>query len=118
MRVVKLESTKAKAGFAKLPERARNGDVALTRHGRIQAYVLSPDRYASLVGIAEVGKDELQKLDEEFEALVARMQTPRQQKAIQAIATLPLSEILAQGALKARTRKTAKRRQGARSVAS
>lgn len=110
MSVVKLESTKAKSGFAKLPARAKTGDVAITRHGRVQAYVLSPDRYQSLVGIAEVGKNSLEKLDDELDALFARMQTASHRKVVHALETLPLSDILAAGARKLRVPKRRARR--------
>jgi PHD/YefM family antitoxin component YafN of YafNO toxin-antitoxin module len=109
MSVVKVESTKAKGEFARLPKRARASDVAITRHGRIQAYVLSPDRYQSLVAIAEVGKDSLEKLDDELDALFARMQTASHRKVVHALETLPLSDILAAGALKPRARKRGRR---------
>lgn len=96
--LVKLESTKAKAAFAKLPARAASSDVAITRHGRIQAYVLSPDRYTSLVSVAEVGADPLRKLEDEFKALVEGMQKPAHRRAVHELGTLPLGEILRIGA--------------------
>jgi len=102
--VTKVEATKAKSGFAKLPAQAQANDVAITRHGRIQAYVVSPDRYTSLVSTSRVAEEPLKKLEDEFEALVARMQGESHRRAVRALETLPLSEILAAGARSAKHR--------------
>lgn len=98
MSVVKVEATRAKSTFAKLPARARASDLAITRHGHVQAYVVSPDRYRALVSASSLGKGALQKLDDDFEAMVAAMQTSAHQKAVKSIETLPLEQILASGA--------------------
>lgn len=108
--IVKLEATKAKARFAALPAKAQESDVAITRHGRIEAYVLSPERYAHLAAIDRVGGDVMQQLDADFEASVARMQSAAHARAIKRIASAPLDEVLATStskkpACKPRTRK-------------
>lgn len=95
--IVEIESTKAKAGFASLPERAKSGDLAITRHGRVQAYVLSPERYAHLAAIDHVGTDLMQTLDGDFESLVTRMQSPVHARAVQALVSAPLEIVLAGG---------------------
>src|SRR5688572_29739353 len=100
MTVLKVESTKAKSGFAHLPAQARSNDVAITRHGRVQAYVVSPDRYQSLTAVAEVDRDALQRLQDEFDTLVAGMQGTAHARAVDAVERLPLGRILAEGALK------------------
>lgn len=92
--IIKLESAKAKAAFSKLSSQAASSDVAITRHGRVQAYLLSPDRYTSLVSVAEVGADPLQKLEDEFKALVEGMQKQPHRRAIEKLRSLPLEEIL------------------------
>jgi len=111
--VFKIESTKAKSGFAALPRQAKARDVAITRHGQVQAYVLSPERYDHLSSIARMGEDVMQKLDNEFDALVARMQTPAHQRAVERIAAEPLSTILASGALAKPPRKNRYRKKSA-----
>lgn len=95
--IIKLEATKAKARFAALPTQAQAHDVAITRHGRVEAYVLSPERYAHLAAIDRVGADALQKLDAAFAAQVARMQTVPHARATERLATAPLATILAAG---------------------
>lgn len=95
--IVQLEATKAKARFAALPAKARTHDVAITRHGRIEAYVLSPQRYAHLAAVDRVGADVMAKLDAGFDAQVARMQTAAHRRAVDRIASAPLAEIVAAG---------------------
>lgn len=96
--ILKIESTKAKARFAALPRQARDQDVAITRHGRIEAYVLSPERYTQLASVARVGADAMATLDAGFDALVARMQTPAHARAVARAANAPLDAILAPSA--------------------
>lgn len=111
--VRKIESTKAKSGFAALPRQAKSRDVAITRHGQVQAYVLSPERYDHLSSVARIGEDVMQKLDGEFDALVARMQTPVHRRAVERIASEPLSAILASGAMAKPARKKLARKKSA-----
>lgn len=108
--ILKVESTKAKARFASLPKQAQAQDLAITRHGRIEAYVLSPERYAHLASIARVGADTMAGLDADFDALVARMQTPAHTRAVARIASAPLEAVLTAGmsATKKRVRKLRK----------
>ncbi len=96
--MVKIETGKAKATFSEIKKRAQTQDIAITRHGKIEAYLISPDRYSSFVSIAEVGPDPLRKLEDEFKALVAGMQTPVHRRAMRKLRTLPLEEILRIGA--------------------
>ena len=106
---VKVESTKAKMRFGQLEDRAESKDVIVTDHGRRKFVVIAPRRYDALLAIARVGKDRLQQLDEEFQVLVAGMQGKRHAKAAASLASRPLSEILARGAMRADPRKAAVR---------
>lgn len=106
---MKVESTKAKARFGQLEDRAEKKDVIVTDHGRRKFVVIAPKRYDALLAIERVGKDRLQQLDEDFEALVAGMQGKAHARAAAGLATRPLSEILARGALRAKPRKVAAR---------
>lgn len=94
----KIETGKAKASFSEIKKRAQTQDIAITRHGKVEAYMISPDRYSSFVSISEVGPDPLRKLEDEFKALVAGMQTPSHRRAMRGLRTLPLREILRVGA--------------------
>lgn len=103
--ILKIESTRAKSRFAALPKQAKSRDVAITRHGHVQAYVLSPERYDHLASIDRAGEDVLDKLDRQFDALVSRMQSPDHRRAVDRIASAPLSTILAVGIQEKPTRK-------------
>lgn len=105
---LKIESTKAKARFASLPAQAKTRDVAITRHGRIQAYVLSPERYAHLSSVDHAGADVMRKLDDEFDALVARMQSTTHTRISERLATEPLEAIIADAASSKPARKPRK----------
>ncbi|MGH8191976.1 MAG: hypothetical protein ACREP2_11070, partial [Rhodanobacteraceae bacterium] len=95
---IEIEATKAKTRFAALTGEARRRDVAITRHGRIEAYVLSPERYGYLTAVADVGEDVMHDFRDRFDALYRRMQTQTQTRAMARIAAAPLAEILAAGA--------------------
>lgn len=93
--ILELESTKAKARFASLAKQAKTRDVAITRHGHVQAYVLSPERYAHLAAIDTIGTHAMQQLDQDFEALVARMQSGAHARAADKLASIPPDAVLA-----------------------
>lgn len=117
MSIVKVEATRAKSSFAELHARAQRTDVAITKHGHVQAYLVSPNRYRLLEAVSGPGQTTLRKLDEAFDAMVVRMQQEPHRKAVEAIETMPLSKILETGALAAKgPRKPAKGRGVARTA--
>lgn len=111
--ILEIESTKAKAKFAALPTQAKAADVAITRHGRVQAYLLSPERYAHLAAVDKVGGDVLRNLDDDLDALVARMQSAAHARAADRISAAPLADILAAGVKPKPARKQRKRKASA-----
>lgn len=108
MSVVKVEATKAKSTFAELHARAQTVDVAITKHGHVQAYLVSPRRYRLLDAVSGSGQTTLRKLDEAFDEMFARMQQEPHRKAVEAIEAMPLSTILANGAMAKAPRKPAR----------
>ena len=60
---------------------ADEGVIAITRYGKVEAYVLSPERYGALTGEPE---RELDLLTEYFDELVAQMQGPKARAAARA----------------------------------
>ncbi|HUR40046.1 MAG TPA: type II toxin-antitoxin system Phd/YefM family antitoxin [Verrucomicrobiae bacterium] len=108
----KIETGKAKAAFSQIKKRAQTQDVAVTRHGKVEVYMVSPERYERFLGVAEAAPDSLKKLEDEYRRMFEKMQSPGAQKAYRELATLPLEEILARGALRkkpARTKRNASR---------
>lgn len=108
--ILEIESTRAKAKFAALPTQAKAADVAITRHGRVQAYLLSPERYAHLSAVDKVGGEVLRSLEDELDARMARMQSAAHARAVDRITTAPLTDILAAGRKAKPARKPRKRK--------
>ena len=77
-----VTATKVKNEFGAILERAAlSGAVAITRHDMPKAVLLSYDEFASLV---KARSHTLGDLSAEFDGFLARMQTPRARKGMQA----------------------------------
>jgi antitoxin Phd len=77
--VESFTATAAKNSFGQVLDLALSkGMVAITRRQKPRAILLALDQYEALVARVE---DPLETLREEFDALVARMQTPKAKKA-------------------------------------
>ncbi len=98
MGVLRIEATKAKAGFSKLPEKARSRDLEITRHGRVQGYFIAPDQYQRLKSLERADATELERLEHEFQAMVKHMQGAKHRKAVELIKHVDLATILEVGA--------------------
>ncbi len=71
---ITVSSTQAQNEFGRLLDSTRKDrEVMITRHGIPRAVLMSVDRYNMLVAAEGAGLD---TLTEEFDALLARMQTP------------------------------------------
>ncbi len=88
--VESYSATEAKNSFGRLLERTMAGGmVAITRHHQPRAVLLSIDEYQALV--AKVA-DPIDRLRGDFDALVARMQTPAAKAAGDALFSAPEDE--------------------------
>jgi prevent-host-death family protein len=77
-----VTATEAKNEFSRILERATHtGAVAITRHATAKAVLLSYDEFESLVNARS---RTLENLGNEFDDLLARMQTPKAKKGIRA----------------------------------
>ena len=75
-----VAATKAKNEFGAILDRATHcGAVAITRHDRPRAVLLSYDEFESLV---QARSNTLDNLGTEFDTLLARMQTPKAGKGM------------------------------------
>ena len=97
--MLKIETGRAKAAFSELKKRARTEDVAITKHGKVEAYLVSPERYDRFLAVSEAAPDSLKKLEDEYQRRFEQMQTPYAHKVLSEMKTKPLAEILAEGAL-------------------
>ena len=92
----------AKKEFGKVLELAmRGGRVFITKHATPKAVVLSVDDFTALTGAAERTLD---TLSGEFDALLARMQTPRARAGLKAAFDASPKEIGAAAVAAARKR--------------
>lgn len=75
--VAEFSATQLKSGAADLLEGvARHGAVALTKHGKAKAYVLSPEEFEEYQALLKQRPNVLDALDAEFEEMFKRMQGP------------------------------------------
>ena len=80
--VPSVAATKAKNEFGAILDKATHGGaVAITRHDTPKAVLISYDEFQSLVRARSRTLDDL---GSEFDALLARMQTPRAKKGMKA----------------------------------
>jgi prevent-host-death family protein len=93
-----IAATKVKNEFGAILEKATlGGAVAITRHDTPKAVLLSYDEFESLV---KVRSQTLDALGSEFDNLMARMQTPKARKGMEAAFNSPPAK-LARAAVKA-----------------
>jgi len=90
-RVVTVSSTEAQNALGDLLDRVGKGArVIVTRYNRRQAVILSAEEYDTLLAEEEV---DLSSLEQEFDQLVARMQTPEHRGAVEALFQLSSEEL-------------------------
>ena len=79
--VPSVAATRLKNEFGAVMEQVARGAVAITRHDAPKAVLVSYEEFQALVnGRAQ----SLSELDGEFDALLARMQTPKAKKGVEA----------------------------------
>ena len=79
--VPSVASTRLKNEFGAVLEEASRGAVAITRHDAPKAVLVSYEEFQALVNTRA---QSLSDLDAEFDALLARMQTPKAKKGVEA----------------------------------
>lgn len=96
--IATVAATEAKNEFGTILDRiTQGGVVAITRHEKPKAVLLSFDEFTALT---KAGSRTLDGLTREFDALLVRMQTPRSRKGVEtAFASSP--QALGRAALKA-----------------
>jgi len=76
-------ATQAKNEFAQVLETVlKGGTVVITKHNSPKAVVISMDAFKKLAPSPET---QLNLLEDEFDALLARMQTPKARRAMQSL---------------------------------
>lgn len=80
--ILAVPATRVKNEFGQILEQAtHNGAVAITRHDRTKAVLLSVAEFESLVSARSQNLD---ALSNEFDEMLAKMQTPKSRKGMKA----------------------------------
>lgn len=79
--VPSVAATRLKNEFGAVLEEAARGAVAITRHDAPKAVLVSYEEFQALVNARS---QSLSELDAEFDALLARMQTPKAKRGVEA----------------------------------
>jgi prevent-host-death family protein len=86
-----ISASAAKNGFGRILDRvAREGQVAITKHDKPCAVLISIEEYRTLIGAKEAT---LNSLTDEFDALFERMQAPGAVAAMQRAFTLTPAQL-------------------------
>ena len=88
--VPSVAATRLKNEFGAVLEQAVRGAVAITRHDAPKAVLVSYEEFQALVNARA---QSLSELDAEFDALLARMQTPKAKKGVAAAFRAPPAEL-------------------------
>jgi prevent-host-death family protein len=101
-----MNATDAKNHFGDLLDKAaRNKTVSLMKHGKPAAYVISPELYERAMAAINTAPPALQRLQRDFEQMLARMQAPESvavMKGLMSVDTAALRDSLRQGKKPAR----------------
>lgn len=104
-RLEHMNATEAKNRFGDLLEKASNNvAVSLMKHGKPAAYVISPALYELVRHRFKAGKSPLDRLEREFNDLIARMQTP--ESAVTAKSLMTIDSMDLRKVVRQRPRKT------------
>lgn len=110
-----VAATKVKNEFGAILEQANHGGaVAITRHDTPKAVLLSYEEFASLV---KVRSRTLDDLGTEFDTLLARMQTPKARKGVEAAFKASPAELGRAAVKAARKARSPLRKRARRSLA-
>jgi antitoxin Phd len=105
--VPSVAATRLKNEFGAVLEEAARGAVAITRHDAPKAVLVSYEEFQALVNARA---QSLSELDGEFDALLARMQTPKARKGVDAAFRASPAELGRASVAKAASKPARKRR--------
>lgn len=80
-----IDASRAKNSFGTLAAKAKDAPVVITRHGRVESVLISPQLYERVKALEIVDHDELKRLQAGFDQLVVDMQSKRSEAAYDAL---------------------------------
>ena len=92
-----MEASAAKNAFGTLGARVKPAPVEVTRHGKLEFVVISPELYQEVKLSRSLPSDELGRMQASFDQLVSDMQSPKSEAAYAALDALGADQL--QGAV-------------------
>lgn len=94
IKIEPMNATDAKNRFGEVLEKAvRNTAVSLMKHGKAAAYVISPEMYERLERQLKVAPGPIERLEREFDEMVARMQAPASLAAAKSLMVIDTADL-------------------------
>lgn len=109
-----IEASAARSNFAKLGDQAKRAPVEVTRHGKLEFVVISPDLYEAIKAAGTVPTGELARMQESFDRMFQDMQSDRSEAAYDRLEALTAEDLpkAAADAYRRTRRQSAGRRSG------
>ena len=90
-----VDASTAKNTFGTLAQKAKSAPVEITRHGRLESVLISPEMYQELKTGQMANRSDLQRLQASFDQMVAQMQSPKSEAAYAALESLTPKDLSA-----------------------
>lgn len=91
---ISIDATKAKNTFGALTQQAKKMPVHITRHGQSEVVMISTERFERMERAERIDAAALDKLDEEFDTLVAAMQSDKSRRAVDTLLDAPIAAVV------------------------
>lgn len=88
-----IEASAARSSFAKLGDQAKRAPVEVTRHGKLEFVIISPDLYETIKAAGTVPAGELARMQESFDRMFQGMQSDRSTAAYDRLEALTAEDL-------------------------
>lgn len=88
-----IDASTAKNAFGTLAKKAKSAPVEITRHGRLESVLISPEMYREFKVSILANQSELGRLQSSFNETVAAMQSRQSASAYDALEVLPAADL-------------------------
>lgn len=88
-----IEASIARNNFAKLSRQAKKAPVKVTRHGRVEFVVISPDLFETVEATGAVTAGELERMQASFKEMCRGMQSEQSSTAYDMVAALSVEQL-------------------------
>lgn len=88
-----IEASTARNNFSQLGAQARLTPVQVTRHGKVEFVIISPDLYEAVKATGAAPASELERMQASFEQLFQNMQSDQSNRAFDALEALSAEDL-------------------------